>query len=667
MSDNVNSEMNECAPIVDTLTEDTQPLGETVFTADAPGTVEPPENAGEQAPAAHDAQIPAETPDSAGEQAPAAPTDDVQLPAENPDSAGEQVPAETGDGKPGDPEVPDEPEEPEEPEVIDENTRTEGKYDYARGRLNHRGRRCLNRLRKQKKWQPILKYMTAGELIDLVLMTRSQRARIFANLAMVRRVMRRYTRNDVRMEQRRSLIVKRSLERYRIAFEGAPDLRASNKTYKLAIMVAALLTAVLCGANNVKACEDFMKNNPDTVRYYLGVGADEFPNMPSDTTLSRLLASIDYEYAVKVSSEWCKTFAIDETRHIALDGKAVRAVTEIIDGVEHTVYIINVYDGTNGSFMNQLRVGAKTNEDASFPDLIDIIAPSVKGVTVTADAAFTHEDNMRMIIKAGAHFILPVKSNFRAALPLIQERFMEYVDDEDPDVQYYADSDNDKYQHGREDYREYVLITGEKAAKICEGTPFEGLIGAVGYVFRYRKVIKRDADGNEIVKKESDNVVYYVSDRSDLTAEEFGYFIRNHWYATEINHWLLDMVTNEDRSTIRNGHGLEMFSLLRKVALTLLRWLQKTVAKDVSTRQLRDMLGQARGVRADVVPIKDAARKSYIEAVLKKTEENLNQALAQEGSSPIDIYSIPEFDYAPVGTDRPLSLSELLDELQAVA
>jgi len=47
--------------------------------------------------------------------------------------------------------------------------------------------------------------------------------------------------------------------------------------------------------------------------------------------------------------------------------------------------------------------------------------------------------------------------------------------------------------------------------------------------------------------------------------------VRNHWHIENKLHWSLDVSFREDESRIRLGHAQENFSLVRKLALALLK------------------------------------------------------------------------------------------------
>ncbi len=62
--------------------------------------------------------------------------------------------------------------------------------------------------------------------------------------------------------------------------------------------------------------------------------------------------------------------------------------------------------------------------------------------------------------------------------------------------------------------------------------------------------------------------------------------IREHWHAENKLHWVLDVVFREDESRLRKGHGAKNFSMLRRMALSLLK-KEKTDKTGTETKRLR--------------------------------------------------------------------------------
>jgi predicted transposase YbfD/YdcC len=70
--------------------------------------------------------------------------------------------------------------------------------------------------------------------------------------------------------------------------------------------------------------------------------------------------------------------------------------------------------------------------------------------------------------------------------------------------------------------------------------------------------------------------VYYISSLPPI-ASPILEAVRDHWKIENVLHWVLDIAFREDESHIRKGFADQNFSLLRQIALSLLK--QETSAR----------------------------------------------------------------------------------------
>ncbi len=70
--------------------------------------------------------------------------------------------------------------------------------------------------------------------------------------------------------------------------------------------------------------------------------------------------------------------------------------------------------------------------------------------------------------------------------------------------------------------------------------------------------------------KQYHDIACYISSLI-CTAQEFAQGIRGHWGIENRLHWVKDVVLNEDRSTIHLGNPLANLSVLRALAINILR------------------------------------------------------------------------------------------------
>lgn len=70
--------------------------------------------------------------------------------------------------------------------------------------------------------------------------------------------------------------------------------------------------------------------------------------------------------------------------------------------------------------------------------------------------------------------------------------------------------------------------------------------------------------------KQTTEVCYFIGSRR-MAARRYAAALRGHWGIENNLHWQLDVSFHEDASRVENRHGAENLSLLRKLALSLLK------------------------------------------------------------------------------------------------
>lgn len=84
---------------------------------------------------------------------------------------------------------------------------------------------------------------------------------------------------------------------------------------------------------------------------------------------------------------------------------------------------------------------------------------------------------------------------------------------------------------------------------------------------------------------------YYISSMED-NPEEFGRAVRSHWGIENSVHWVLDVAFREDSHQLRNKIAAENFSVIRRIALNLLKQ-EKTAKVGVKNKRLKAGWDQA--------------------------------------------------------------------------
>jgi len=183
--------------------------------------------------------------------------------------------------------------------------------------------------------------------------------------------------------------------------------------------------------------------------------------------------------------------------------------------------------------------------------VIPLLEPlDIAGKTITADALLTQRKLAQYVIDHNAHFVFTVKDNqptLREAIRLIFEgRGV-------PDF-----TEPLTLAHGRIEQRSIWTTT-----RLNDYLDFPG----VGQVF----VIKRPIE--KTTGKRSTETVYGVTSHTPASANAAAVlaFNRGHWTIENGCHYILDWIWDEDRCTLRTGHGPQNITALRRFAIGALR------------------------------------------------------------------------------------------------
>ena len=303
--------------------------------------------------------------------------------------------------------------------------------------------------------------------------------------------------------------------------------------------------------------------------------------IPSHDTFSAAFSIIDPAEFLECFIQWIVELTRAKGRHVAIDGKAVRAACEKVYR-KKVPMLINALMVDTGICIGQLKVEAKTNEIKGIPDLLGWL--DIEGAVVTTDAIGCQKEIVKIIVGKGADFVLPVKGNQSnmhkdiklemdtviAAQRLEAEAAKKHagkgIKIETPltdTLGIYQELDKG---HSRIECRTYYVWNDPTC--VCKEEWPE--VAGVGVAIRERLVIHRDGEGEIIDEEPTVETETYIISR-EMGAEEFGCYARRHWAIENSLHWVLDDTLREDRCTARKGHATENLGLMRKIVYNLLK------------------------------------------------------------------------------------------------
>jgi predicted transposase YbfD/YdcC len=284
----------------------------------------------------------------------------------------------------------------------------------------------------------------------------------------------------------------------------------------------------------------------------------ELPNgIPSHDTFGRTFAALDGEAFQRSFARWVEeVFRVTEGQVVAIDGKTARRSHDRTLGKD-AIHIVSAWASTNGLVLGQRKVDDKSNEITAIPELLRLL--DVNGCIVTIDAMGCQTQIARTIRDEKADYLLRVKANQGTLYQDLEEWFA------------YADQVN--FAGMTSDYAETVnkghgRIEIRRCWTVSDPVAFEYLRHYDGWP-DLQTIVRLSRERRLSDRVESD-VAYYISSLTTdasliLTAT------RDHWSIENNLHWVLDVTFREDDSRIRIGNSPQNMTVLRHLALNILK------------------------------------------------------------------------------------------------
>jgi predicted transposase YbfD/YdcC len=348
-------------------------------------------------------------------------------------------------------------------------------------------------------------------------------------------------------------------------FATLPDPRIDRRRqHKLVDIIVIVICAVICGADDWVAIENFGNPKRQWFKRFL-----ELPNgIPSHDTFGRVFSLIKPEEFQDRFMNWVTdVFDISKGQVVPIDGKTVRRSHD--GSKKAAIHMVSAWASENRVVLGQVKTDEKSNEITAIPELLTML--EIKGCIVTIDAMGCQKKIAKQVIEQKADYVFGLKGNQGKLLEEVTGHFAQ-VDKEmlkSPSYDYY---ETEETSHGRKEIRRY--ITTENIENFTHGDDWKGL-NIIGAVMSERKV-----KGQTSIEYR-----YYIGSIEN-DAKRFAQTVRGHWGIENSLHWVLDIAFREDESRVRKGHAPENLSLLRHIAVNLLRQ-EKSAKLGIKNKRLK--------------------------------------------------------------------------------
>ena len=328
--------------------------------------------------------------------------------------------------------------------------------------------------------------------------------------------------------------------------------RSRGRIYRLTLVLASALIAVLAGATNYRQVADHVAELPQSVLRQLGARWCYFRRayaFPRERTIRRLLCDVDADELDRAVGTWLRSnirVDTDEELAVAIDGKVLRG-SWTDENQKFTLLSAMVQQ--EGVTIAQVEVPAETNEITQVESLLAVMpVKDADNVVVTADAAHTQRETAVHIKEVrGFDYFLQVKGNQPKLLAAVFEKVSPLLTG-DP---HHSVTERG---HGR------VNVWDTWVAD-AEGIDFP-------YAVRAACIRRRVFTlAGECTSKE----LAWILSSAEATARVFHTRVRGHWVIENKSHYVRDTTWSEDAHQAYTGNGPRVMATLRNVAAGVLR------------------------------------------------------------------------------------------------
>jgi predicted transposase YbfD/YdcC len=223
---------------------------------------------------------------------------------------------------------------------------------------------------------------------------------------------------------------------------------------------------------------------------------------------------------------------------------------------------VSAWATENRLMLGQVKVESKSNEIKAIPALLNLL--ELTGCIITLDAMGSQTAIAQQIIDREADYILCLKANHPTLYNQVKTWFDKAIAQGFQGIEYSYEQRVEAGHHRREN-RQVFAVSLCEMGELYQSEQWARLKTLV-LAIRVRNL------WNKVTRE----VTFYLSSLA-ADATHMGRAIRAHWGIENQLHWVLDVTFAEDNSRIRNLNSPENFSLLRRMAISLLN--QETSTK----------------------------------------------------------------------------------------
>jgi predicted transposase YbfD/YdcC len=325
--------------------------------------------------------------------------------------------------------------------------------------------------------------------------------------------------------------------------------RLQGQRHPLWLILLLVILGTMMGYMGYRAWARFAQTEGPFMAQALNLKCSRWP---SDSTIKRAINGIDADHLMNIFNEWMNQMNLDKklSEGVCIDGKSIKSTVVNSQSQEQNfVSIVSRFSQETGLV---LQLAKLTNKSVSEIEQVrDMLRNSTDtNQLLTLDALHCQKSTLALIKDTGNDYIVPVKKNQKN----LYKHLENVCQSQSPKSR---DTEFDK-SHGRRIIRQVSVVENFPNNKLKEWSQINSLI----------KVERRGYRGHSMYQQ----TMYYISSLSGY-ASFFAAKIRGHWSIENQLHWVKDVILGEDNWPIRQFQAATNVSVLRTIALNLLRIL----------------------------------------------------------------------------------------------
>jgi predicted transposase YbfD/YdcC len=321
-----------------------------------------------------------------------------------------------------------------------------------------------------------------------------------------------------------------------------------GKRYPMWLVLLVVIFATMSGYLNYREIEHFAQINHEKLIKYLRVN---LPQMPSHSTIRRVMMGVDYSELISIFNEWALTNYSEKSEldWVAVDGKSLRSTMKNYgDKSQNFVAIISLFSLKTGLVVRMKKFENKKESEISATQELVRDCP-MKGKVFTFDALHCNQKIIKGVIASKNDYLIAIKKN---QLNLYRQIESLTINEEPLSINVKKEQ-----SHGRKITRKTsVFINKSIRHKSCP---------------KFQSFIKVERSGTRGIKDYQETVYYVSSLVAD--AQTFAEKIIGHWQIENQLHWVKDVIFREDNQRINHFQAATNFSTIKTIALNLFRIL----------------------------------------------------------------------------------------------